>query len=66
MNVAVARAETLLHLALAEHGDFRWEWNGERSNPDVVPVMWNNIRVIAAGGGTRILPAQQYVDEVSA
>ena len=64
---AIARqlqdAEDQIDAALREQGDVRWQWHGTKSNPNVVPILWNNIKVTNGGNVSRILPATDYINE---
>ena len=56
------QAENRIAAAVKRHGDVRWEWASTKANPNMVPIIWNDIRVFS-DTGRRVVPAIDYVEE---
>lgn len=65
LAVEMANAEYRIGAALRRKNHHRWYWYGALSNPDNVPVLWNDIFVYENKGDYqgRIVPACEYVEE---
>ena len=61
--VELARTEERIGAAVKAHGDKGWDWYGTKANPNVVPLLWNDICVYGSSGD-RYLSAADYVAEV--
>lgn len=56
-------AENAIANALKIKGDSGWRWHGRKANPDIVPIIWNEIEITAPDGKTHVMPAVDYVKE---